>query len=132
VTFDCLPYPQRTLSTVGQLTAAAGVNQLAFREQVEHNSETPVVANNALELHQFGNILETMNMKHGARNDITGKVSNVIHGDGVMSLAKVKVSGEFEMASVMTRESAMQLKLKKGDKVRVIVKAVNVLLVKDD
>lgn len=71
-------------------------------------------------------------MKHGARNDITGKVSQIIQGDGVMGLAKVKVSGEFEMASVMTAESLKQLKLKKGDKVRVIVKAVNVLLVKDD
>jgi|APDOM4702015248_1054824.scaffolds.fasta_scaffold307950_1 molybdate transport system regulatory protein len=71
-------------------------------------------------------------MKHGARNDITGKVTQVIPGDGVMGLAKVKVSGEFEMASVMTTESLKALKLKKGDKVRVIVKAVNVLLVKDD
>ncbi len=71
-------------------------------------------------------------MKHGARNDIKGKVTKIIEGDGVMGLAKVKVSGEFEMSSVMTTESIKDLKLKKGDKVRVIVKAVNVLLVKDD
>lgn len=71
-------------------------------------------------------------VKHGARNDITGKISEVLHGDGVMGMAKVKISGEFQMASVMTTESLKQLKLKKGDKVRVIVKAVNVLLVKDD
>ncbi len=71
-------------------------------------------------------------MKLGARNDIKGKVTKIVQGDGVMGLAKIKVSGEFEMASVMTTESLKNLKLKKGDKVRVVVKAVNVLLVKDD
>ncbi len=70
-------------------------------------------------------------MKHGARNDIVGEVTEVDTSGGVMALAKVRVSGEFEMASVMTRESIEALGLVKGDRVRVIVKAVNVLLVKD-
>ncbi|MBE7464439.1 MAG: TOBE domain-containing protein [Planctomycetes bacterium] len=69
-------------------------------------------------------------MKHGARNDVTGKVSAILKGD-VMSLAKVKVKGTFELSSAMTTESLKSLKLKKGDRVRVIVKAVNVLLVRD-
>ncbi len=71
-------------------------------------------------------------MKHGARNDIAGEVIDVDSGDGIMAQATVKVSGEFEMSSVMTRDSIASLNLQPGDKVRVIVKAVNVLLVKDD
>ena len=70
-------------------------------------------------------------MKHGARNDVFGEVSEIVTGDGIMAQAKVKVSGEFQLSSVMTRESLESLGIKKGDKVRVIVKAVNVLLVKD-
>ena len=71
-------------------------------------------------------------MKHGARNDIVGEVTEVQSNDGVMSLAKVRVEGEFLMSSVMTRESVEALNLQPGDRVRVIAKAVNVLLVKDD
>ena len=70
-------------------------------------------------------------MKHGARNDMIGEVSEIVTGDGIMAQAKVKVSGEFQLSSVMTRESLESLGIKKGDKVRVIVKAVNVLLIKD-
>ena len=71
-------------------------------------------------------------MKHGARNDIVGEVTEVDTSGGVMGKATVKVSGEFEMSSVMTKDSIVNLDLQPGDKVRVIVKAVNVLLVKDD
>jgi molybdopterin-binding protein len=35
------------------------------------------------------------------------------------------------MASVMTVDSLKELGIKKGDKVRVVVKAINVLLVKE-
>ena len=70
-------------------------------------------------------------MKHGARNDIVGEVVKLDKGDGIMAKATVKVSGEFEMSSVMTKDSLESLDLKPGDQVRVIVKAVNVLLVKD-
>jgi molybdate transport system regulatory protein len=47
-----------------------------------------------------------------------------------MSIVHVGVSGPADMASVMTIESLKELGLKKGDKVEVIVKAVNVLLIK--
>ena len=70
-------------------------------------------------------------MKHGARNDIIGEVVNVDTSGGVMGKATVKVSGEFEMSSVMTKDSLESLQLQPGDKVRVLVKAVSVLLVKD-
>ena len=71
-------------------------------------------------------------MKHGARNDIVGQVTDVDLSGGVMGKAKVKVSGEFEMSSVMTRDSIETLNLQPGDRVHVVIKAVNVLLMKDD
>ena len=70
-------------------------------------------------------------MKHGARNDIVGEVTEIDTSGGVMAQAKVRVTGEFDMSSVMTKESIESLGLQTGDRVRVIVKAVNVLLVKD-
>ena len=70
-------------------------------------------------------------MKHGARNDIVGEVVNVESGDGIMAKATVKISGEFQMSSVMTNDSLQSLALQPGDQVRVLVKAVNVLLIKD-
>ncbi len=65
-------------------------------------------------------------MKFGARNQMTGTVTSVKKG-GVMAVVKVKVNAG-EMASVMTADSANDLKLKKGDQVVVLVKAVSVLL----
>ena len=70
-------------------------------------------------------------MQHGARNDIVGEVVEISAGD-LMAQAKVKVEGEFSLSSVMTKESLGALGLSTGDRVRVLVKAVNVLLVKDD
>ena len=69
-------------------------------------------------------------MKHGARNDIVGEVIEIKSGD-LMAQAKLKINGEFNLSSVMTADSMASLGIEKGDKVRVLVKAVNVLLVKD-
>jgi len=69
-------------------------------------------------------------MKVGARNRIIGKVTDIKKGS-VMCLVKVTIPASSRMASVMTLESLKELGLRKGDKVEVIVKAVNVLLVKD-
>jgi molybdate transport system regulatory protein len=68
-------------------------------------------------------------MKVGARNQIVGTVTAIKKG-GVMAHVKLKVPAA-EMASVMTLESVDDMKLKKGDKVRVVVKAISVLLIKD-
>lgn len=70
-------------------------------------------------------------MQHGARNDIVGQVIEIRAGD-VMAQTKVKVEGEFSLSSVMTTESLQALGLQEGDQVRVLVKAVNVLLIKED
>lgn len=69
-------------------------------------------------------------MKIGARNQIVGKVVDIKKG-GVMAIVKVKIPAESTMASVFTVESLKDLGIKKGDKVLVVAKAVNVLLMKE-
>jgi len=69
-------------------------------------------------------------MKYGARNQIMGQVTNIKKGS-VMCEVKLKVLSCDSMESVMTMNSLKELGIKKGDKVKVVVKAVNVLLVKE-
>ncbi len=68
-------------------------------------------------------------MKIGARNRIIGRVTDIKRGK-VMCLVKVSVPAASRMASVMTLESLKDLGIRKGDPVEVVVKAVNVLLIK--
>jgi molybdate transport system regulatory protein len=68
-------------------------------------------------------------MKYGARNRIRAKVTSVKKGD-IMSLVKFAVVGKAAMASVLTTESLDELKLKPGERVELIVKAIHVLPVK--
>ncbi len=68
-------------------------------------------------------------MKHGARNQLVGKVTSIQRGD-VMSLIKCDVSAPAQMASVITTESVGELDLKVGDQVQLIVKAIHVLPIK--
>jgi molybdate transport system regulatory protein len=68
-------------------------------------------------------------MKYGARNNLAAKVTAIKKGD-VMSLIKFDVAAPAEMASVITTESVQHLKLKVGDKVQLVVKAIHVLPVK--
>jgi molybdopterin-binding protein len=70
-------------------------------------------------------------MRYGARNQIIGEVESIKKGT-VMSLVKLKIPRDSKMASVMTLESLKDLGLRKGDKVKVVVKAVNVLLVSEE
>ena len=69
-------------------------------------------------------------MKYGARNQIRAKVKSINKGD-VMSLVKFTVTDPHEMASVLTTESVNDLKLKKGEDVELIIKAIHVLPVKE-
>jgi len=48
-----------------------------------------------------------------------------------MSIVKVTIPASTRMASAMTIESLNELGIKKGDKVEVVVKAVNVLLIRN-
>jgi molybdopterin-binding protein len=67
-------------------------------------------------------------MKYGARNQLEGKVVEIKKGK-LMCQVKVRVSAPATVCSVMTLDSLKDLGLKKGKKVKVIAKAVNVLLV---
>lgn len=69
-------------------------------------------------------------MKYGARNTITARV-NSIQSDPVMSLVKFDVIQAAKLASVLTTESVRDLELKAGDEVRLVIKAIHVLPVKE-
>ena len=69
-------------------------------------------------------------MKIGARNRLEGTVIDVKRGT-VMCQVRVEIPGGAHMESVMTNDSLDALGIKVGDKVRVAVKAVNVLLIKE-
>jgi len=68
-------------------------------------------------------------MPISARNQLPGKVSEVELGE-VMAHVTVKV-GKNIVESVITRRSAEEMKLKKGDKVTVVIKSTEVMLQKD-
>jgi molybdopterin-binding protein len=70
-------------------------------------------------------------MNHGARNDIPAKIVRIKRG-GVMCQVDVELEGtSYKMSSVMTLDSLDAMGVKEGDRVHVLAKAVNVLLVKE-
>jgi len=68
-------------------------------------------------------------MTISARNQLKGTVEEVQLG-GVMAHVAVRV-GENLVESVITRRSAEEMALKKGDSVGVIIKSTEVMLQKD-
>ncbi|HMK13534.1 MAG TPA: TOBE domain-containing protein [Burkholderiales bacterium] len=69
-------------------------------------------------------------MKYGARNNIVGKVTEIKKGS-LMCQVKVSIDGPINITSVMTQDTLADLGVKNGDSVRVLIKAVNVLLVRE-
>ncbi len=69
-------------------------------------------------------------MKYGARNQVVGKVVEIKRG-ALMCKVKLEVTAPATVSSVMTIESMESLGLKEGDHVTAIIKAINVLLVKE-
>ena len=69
-------------------------------------------------------------MKFGARNNVVGKVAEIKKGS-LMCQVKVSVDGPIDITSDMTLDTLTDLGVKKGDTVRVIAKAVNVILVRE-
>jgi len=67
-------------------------------------------------------------MAISARNQLKGKITEIVLGN-VMAHVTVKV-GQNLIESVITKKSAEEMKLKKGDSVTVIVKATEVMLSK--
>ena len=68
-------------------------------------------------------------MPISARNQLEGKVVEVKLGE-IMAHVVVKV-GKNQIESVITRRSAEELGLKKGDQVKVVIKSTEVMLQKD-
>ena len=68
-------------------------------------------------------------MPISARNQLTGRITEILLGE-VMAHVSVRV-GKNVIESVITRRSAEQLNLKKGDTVTAIVKSTEVMLMKD-
>ncbi len=69
-------------------------------------------------------------MKYGARNQLVGKVTEIKKGK-IMCQVRLKIEAGSSVSSVMTVDSLEDLGIKKGDKAKAIVKAVNVLLVRE-
>ncbi|MBX9685791.1 MAG: TOBE domain-containing protein [Candidatus Obscuribacterales bacterium] len=70
-----------------------------------------------------------MSLAISGRNKLKGKIVEVQLGD-IMALVTVQV-GEHLVDSVITRKSAEELGLKAGDEVAALVKATEVMIVKD-
>jgi len=70
-------------------------------------------------------------MKYGARNQLTATVKR-IKKDGIMGYVDLEIPAKSKMGSVMTLESLEDLDLKAGDKVKLLVKAISVMVIKED
>ncbi len=68
-------------------------------------------------------------MPLSARNQLTGKIKDIQLGD-IMAHVTVKV-GSSLIESIITRTSAEEMKLKKGDTVRAVIKSTEVMIQKD-
>lgn len=68
-------------------------------------------------------------MPLSARNQLTGKIVSIQLGE-VMAHVTVRV-GKSQIESVITRRSAEELGLKKGDTVKAVIKSTEVMLQKD-
>jgi molybdopterin-binding protein len=73
--------------------------------------------------------LYNVHMPISARNKLQGKIEEIQLGD-IMAHVVVRV-GDNLIESAITRRSADELKLKKGDVVTAVVKATEVMIQKD-
>ena len=69
-------------------------------------------------------------MKISARNVLRGKVKKLIPG-AVNSEVTIELSGGEEVVSIITKNSARNLGLKKGKAVYAVIKASNVMVAVD-
>ena len=68
-------------------------------------------------------------MAISARNQLKGKITDIVKGD-VMAEVTIRV-GQNIIDAVITRRSADELKLKKGDSVIAVIKATEVMVSKE-
>ncbi len=69
-------------------------------------------------------------MKLGIRNVIKGKVAAITEGKAVATV-KVDIGGGNALTSVVTMDAVMDLRIKVGDEINVLVKATSVMLAKE-
>ncbi len=68
-------------------------------------------------------------MALSARNHLAGKITDIVMGT-VTALVTVKVGNNL-VESVITKRSAEEMKLARGDKVTAVIKATEVMIQKD-
>jgi molybdopterin-binding protein len=69
-------------------------------------------------------------MKISARNVLSGKVIKITEG-AVNNEVVIELSGGAQIVSIISKESADKLKLKKGKKAYAVIKASNVMVATD-
>ena len=69
-------------------------------------------------------------MKISAQNVLKGKVKKLVHG-AVNSEVIIEMPGGMEVVSIITKNSARSLGLKKGKPVYAVIKASNVMIAID-
>ncbi len=76
-----------------------------------------------------GLVRSFIEMRLSARNILTGYVKGVMEGD-VLSMVGVELDPRQEVKSVITTDSLKRLDIKTGDRILVIIKATEALLMK--
>ena len=69
-------------------------------------------------------------MKTSARNELSGKITNIING-AVMSEVKITVSSDVTISATVTKEGLESLGTKLNDNVTAIIKASSIIITKD-
>ena len=65
-----------------------------------------------------------------ARNKIEGVVTKIEKGT-VASTVKIEISKSANLTSMITKEAVEELNLKEGDKVEAVIKATEILILKE-
>jgi molybdopterin-binding protein len=66
-------------------------------------------------------------MNISARNVLKGRITKVVHG-AVNTEVTLRLSGDAEIVSVITKSSAERLKLSEGAQAYAVIKASNVMI----
>ncbi|HJH29000.1 MAG TPA: molybdenum-pterin-binding protein [Methanosarcinaceae archaeon] len=69
-------------------------------------------------------------MSISARNNIEGVVTKIENGK-VASTVKIEITESTNLTSMITKEAVDDLNLKEGDKVKAVIKATEVLILKE-
>lgn len=69
-------------------------------------------------------------MKYGVRNSLKATVTKVKQGD-IMSQIECKLSEAGALTSILSTDSVQDMKLKEGDQILLLVKAIHVIPAKD-